>query len=292
MAEIDLILKDIEDKSVRENFSRIGRFVRDQTILDGRWKFYEVNIPAAFTGLKLKHGLGFVPNDIIVMSAKGDQNFSFLVQQFTRDHLIVDTQGPVVLRFLAGRYSTLTSENDAIEYPHISIATGAMGPPGPAGPPGGPQGPQGPTGPQGPAGPAGAPGTPGATGATGATGPIGPIGLTGPAGPTGATGATGPAGPAGATGATGATGPAGPAGAPGATGATGPAGPAGAPGATGPAGPAGATGATGPAGPAGPPGTSADLDTILTGPTECLYAGPTAPLEVLIDNAGNVITGP
>lgn len=34
-----------------------------------------------------------------------------------------------------------------------------------------------------------------------------------------------------------------------------------------------------------------DPNTILTGPTECLYAGPTAPLEVLIDNNGNVLTG-
>lgn len=35
-----------------------------------------------------------------------------------------------------------------------------------------------------------------------------------------------------------------------------------------------------------------DPNTILTGPTECLYAGPVAPLDVLIDNNGNVLVGP
>lgn len=46
----------------------------------------------------------------------------------------------------------------------------------------------------------------------------------------------------------------------------------------------------GPSSGGGGEGTSFDPNTILTGPTECLYAGPVAPLEVLIDNFGNVLT--
>lgn len=38
-------------------------------------------------------------------------------------------------------------------------------------------------------------------------------------------------------------------------------------------------------------GTTFDPNTILTGPTECLYAGQIAPLDVLIDENGNVLTG-
>ena len=37
-------------------------------------------------------------------------------------------------------------------------------------------------------------------------------------------------------------------------------------------------------------GTVFNPDWILTGPTENLYAGDTAPLEVLIDHLGNVLT--
>ncbi len=39
-------------------------------------------------------------------------------------------------------------------------------------------------------------------------------------------------------------------------------------------------------------GSSFDPNTILTGPTECLYAGPVAPIDVLIDSNGNVLVGP
>lgn len=37
-------------------------------------------------------------------------------------------------------------------------------------------------------------------------------------------------------------------------------------------------------------GSSFDVDSILTGPTENLFAGPDAPLEVLVDDDGNVLT--
>lgn len=37
-------------------------------------------------------------------------------------------------------------------------------------------------------------------------------------------------------------------------------------------------------------GSSFDVDSILTGPTECLYAGPDVPQDVLIDENGNVLT--
>lgn len=91
-------------------------------------------------------------------------------------------------------------------------------------------------------------------------------------------------------------------------------GPEGLQGPSGPQGPIGETGPRGPKGPKGDPGkdgvtkviysggwsnpgdgggggSSFDPNTILTGPTECLYAGPIAPLEVLIDNNGNVLIG-
>lgn len=37
-------------------------------------------------------------------------------------------------------------------------------------------------------------------------------------------------------------------------------------------------------------GSSFDVDSILTGPTECNHSAPTTPQEVLIDDSGNVLT--
>ena len=39
-------------------------------------------------------------------------------------------------------------------------------------------------------------------------------------------------------------------------------------------------------------GSTFDPNTILTGPTDCLYFGPDAPRSVLIDENGNVLTAP
>jgi len=101
------------------------------------------------------------------------------------------------------------------------------------------------------------------------------------------------AGPRNRTGDVGAEGPQGP---------VGPRGPKGEKGDVGPRGPKGLDGKDGitkviysgglsSPGDGGGGASSFDPNTILTGPTECLYAGPIAPLEVLIDNNGNVLIG-
>ena len=102
--ELDLILREIEETHTRENFSRLKRILTEQAILQGDWKLYEINLPTAVTGHKLKHNLKFIPYDIIQLSAVGDQNYQFRHELFTRTNMIIDADGPVVLRFLAGRY--------------------------------------------------------------------------------------------------------------------------------------------------------------------------------------------
>jgi hypothetical protein len=101
---IDLILKDIQDPQARENFDRLVKFVGKQQILDGDWKFFEIDIGTGNTNLSFKHNLSFVPIDVILLNSVGDQNFRFKYQQFDRDNIYVEANGPVVLRFLAGRY--------------------------------------------------------------------------------------------------------------------------------------------------------------------------------------------
>lgn len=127
MAEIDLILKDIEDKWVKENFSRISRFVRDQTILDGRFKFFQVDLPRAFSRAALKHNLSFVPRDIIPLSAEGDQNFYYHFGESDRDNIYVTNDGPVILRFLAGLYDTLSTRAPSV-YPFVPFNGGTTPP--------------------------------------------------------------------------------------------------------------------------------------------------------------------
>ena len=139
MADIDLILKELTDPHVKENFNRVRRFISGQVILDGNWQFFEVDIAAASPNFAIRHRLSFVPIDIIILGARGDQNYSLDPATFDATNIYVSADGPVVLRFLAGRYSS--TPRTSINYPYV--ATSGAGPAGPAGPPG-PAGPSSP----------------------------------------------------------------------------------------------------------------------------------------------------
>lgn len=100
---VDLILKDIDDPYVRENFFRLTNFLNNQVIFDGDFKIFDVTIPAQSEKYKIKHGLSFIPLDIISLSSSGDLNYFFRYQEFDRDNIYVSAHGPVRIRFLAGK---------------------------------------------------------------------------------------------------------------------------------------------------------------------------------------------
>lgn len=101
---LDLILKDIQDQFVRENFSRLLRFINDQTILNGVWKFYIIEVSKKVDLFKFKHNLKFIPKDVIVLSIDGDKNVDFRYDLFTNEHIFLSTEGACVIRLLLGRY--------------------------------------------------------------------------------------------------------------------------------------------------------------------------------------------
>lgn len=105
MSSIDLILKDIEDPYTRENFFRLSNYIGSQTILDGQWKFYQIDLPSAVVEYKFKHNLSFTPKDVIILSASGNKRVDFRYDLFTRDHIVLTAEGAVTVRFLAGAYN-------------------------------------------------------------------------------------------------------------------------------------------------------------------------------------------
>jgi hypothetical protein len=103
--KLDLNLKDIEDPIVRENFFRLKRFIEEQTILDGFFTFFEIDIPAAVTSKPVKHNLSFIPKDIVLLSITGDYNAYFNYNDFTSSHIYITAAGPCVIRFLVGTFN-------------------------------------------------------------------------------------------------------------------------------------------------------------------------------------------
>lgn len=117
---LELILKEVEDPYVKENFDRIARYIADQTILAGQWKFYRIELSQSASLFKFKHNLKFVPKDIIVLSADGDKNIDFRFDLFDREYIYFSVHGPVVLRLLIGSYKDFAKNNlkdlDQVKY--------------------------------------------------------------------------------------------------------------------------------------------------------------------------------
>lgn len=103
MASLSLILKDIVDVHVRQNFFRIQQFVNTQVLFQSDFKFFEVVISNPDTNFKVLHGLSFIPIDIIELSVQGDYNFYFKYSDFDKNYIYINASGACTLRFMAGR---------------------------------------------------------------------------------------------------------------------------------------------------------------------------------------------
>lgn len=108
--KLDLILKDITDPKLRENFYRIQRFTTLQALLLVDFTFFEVTIQTG-PAQAVAHGLGYIPKDILVTSALGNLNYYFNTNLFDKTNIYVTAAGPVTLRFFAGTYPSPVNPN-------------------------------------------------------------------------------------------------------------------------------------------------------------------------------------
>lgn len=104
MSELELLLREIEDQHTRENFARLLRYVDEQVILDAEWRVYEILFDSAETNFKYPHKQKFVPDDVIILQVIGDRNVEFNHDKFDATNFDITVQGPVFVRFLAGRF--------------------------------------------------------------------------------------------------------------------------------------------------------------------------------------------
>ena len=104
MNGIELILKDIEDQYIRENFTRLLDYFRKDTIRIPGWKFFEITFAEGGSGVQFLHRLGFLPKDILVTSTSDLENVVFRFDEFTKDYFVMDVSGACTVRFFAGTY--------------------------------------------------------------------------------------------------------------------------------------------------------------------------------------------
>lgn len=104
MSGIELILKDIEDEYVRENFFRIAEYSKKDNIRKPLWTFFEITFSDGGTNIRYPHRLGFLPKDIIVTRVTNGENVVFEFDSFTTTHFVLSPSGACTVRFFAGTY--------------------------------------------------------------------------------------------------------------------------------------------------------------------------------------------
>lgn len=121
LEQLDLRTDSIVDEATRDSMQGVEEYLQGQVILQGEWKFYELNFNSAVSNFKYAHGFKFVPTDIIVTSIQGDQRVLFNNENFNFKDLDISVSGPVKIRFFAGRYED--SRGNLTIDPHPTVSS-------------------------------------------------------------------------------------------------------------------------------------------------------------------------
>lgn len=106
--ELENLLPDVTDNVMKELLTRLVEYFRNQNQLQD-FKHIEFETDAAVTNLKISHGLGFVPKDIVRTKLVGVGSLTFNHDQFDTSFLDVTTTGAVRFRGFVGTYIGDTS---------------------------------------------------------------------------------------------------------------------------------------------------------------------------------------
>lgn len=98
------IFTEIENEGLRQIIRDIITDVNNEPLIKGQFKFYEINILKAETNYTIKHGLGFLPKDVIVTYKSGSATYDIKYDLFTADHIVLSTTGAMSLRMYIGRH--------------------------------------------------------------------------------------------------------------------------------------------------------------------------------------------
>lgn len=98
-------LAEIADSYIRENFKFLDKHLLGDSLLKGKFVFYEKTLSSATypATLTIPHGLDFIPKDVIQTSCVGG-NVLWYNELFTRTNITLLITGPLTVRFFLGRY--------------------------------------------------------------------------------------------------------------------------------------------------------------------------------------------
>lgn len=101
---LKLLLKDIKDTLIRENFAKVQENINADAIPKAQFKFFEITLADAVTNLRYPHRLGFMPKDVITTFVSDSESVIWNYDLFTSEFLDITTSGACTIRAFIGRY--------------------------------------------------------------------------------------------------------------------------------------------------------------------------------------------
>ena len=98
-----LFRKEIDDEFIQANFQRLMDYFDDHPMIQGDFKFFEIELPSAVANFTYPHNLGYQPKDLILMHNSQNVTVTFNYLSFDREFISFTTSGATTLRFLLGR---------------------------------------------------------------------------------------------------------------------------------------------------------------------------------------------
>ena len=109
MSLFNIILKEIEDTYIRENFRNMNDFLQKDAILNTQMQHINQSFTKNDTFL-ISHTLKSIPKDVIQTSLTGTGSLVYNYSAFTSDKISIttsstDSSDPLVVRFFVGTYT-------------------------------------------------------------------------------------------------------------------------------------------------------------------------------------------
>lgn len=98
-----LLIKEINDTYVQNNFKNLREYFQKQNQLLN-FNFVEFNFPAAVTNQKIAHGLGLVPQDVIITRLTGAGSITMNWALFDGTNIDITTTDACRIRLFVGSY--------------------------------------------------------------------------------------------------------------------------------------------------------------------------------------------
>lgn len=95
-----LLTREVQDIHIRENFQKLNEFVRTSLLAD--FSFREWPLKAGKQ--TVKHGLGFVPKDVLVLHVSPAATITWHHEESTTEQLSVTASVACTVRVFLGTY--------------------------------------------------------------------------------------------------------------------------------------------------------------------------------------------